>query len=136
MAIKLILSNPARSSKRYPITQEQIDEILANELKNYAFPVKPLYNSRIKDNGRTIAEMYKWGQLKRIKSIDIGKQDEPDRKFLIDTLLHEFYETEILEKQFFDDYYKILARPDSKRHEWIDEQIKQFFEKETDDELG
>jgi len=136
MVDTLILSNPARSSKRYPVTQEQIDDILDNELKNYVFPVKPLYNSRIKDNGRTIAEMYKWGQLKRIKSIDIGKQDEPDREFLIDTLLHEFYEAEILEKQFMDDYYRSLARPDLKRHEWIDEQIKQFFTEETYDELG
>jgi hypothetical protein len=137
MADMLILSNPAKSSSRYSVTQEEIDDILATELKNYAFPVKPLYNSRIKDNGRTIAEMYKWGQLKKIKSIDIGKQDQPDRAFLIDTLLHEFYEAEILERQFMDDFYRSLSKPDSKRHAWIDEQIELFFsDKETEDELG
>ena len=137
MVDKLILSNPAKSSNRYSVTQEEIDDILANELKNYVFPVKPLYNSRIKDNGRTIAEMYRWGQLKKIKSIEIGKQDQPDRAFLIDTLLHEYYEAEILEMQFMDDFYKSLARPDSKRHAWIDAQIELLFsEKETEDELG
>jgi hypothetical protein len=137
MADELIVSNPARSSKRYSVTQKEIDDILSDELKNYTFPVKPLYNSRIKDNGRTIAEMYKWGQLKRIKSIDIGKQDRPDREFLVDTLLHEYYEAEILENQFMDDSYRRLARPDSKRHAWIDEQIELFFnEKEKKDELG
>ena len=132
MVDKVIISNPSRAVERYPVTQEQIDDVLANELKDYIFPVKPLYNPRIKDNGRTIAEMYRWGQLKQIKSIDIGKQDKPDRAFLIDTLLHEFYEAEILEKQFMDDYYKSLSRPDSKRHAWIDEQIELFFKRLED----
>jgi hypothetical protein len=127
MENEVVLSNPASSSNRYPITQEHIDDILANELKEFVFSVRPLYNPRIKDNGRTIAEMYKWGQLKKIKSIEIGKQDKPDRAFLVDTLLHEYFEMEILEKQFTDDYYRDLANPDSKRHIWIDEQIARFF---------
>ena len=127
MENKVIISNPAKSSNRYPASQELIDNILANELKDFKFPVRPLYNPRIKDNGRTIAEMYKWGQLKQIKSIDIGKQDRSDRAFLIDTLLHEYYEAVILEKQFNDDYYKNISRPDIKRHAWIDEQIASFF---------
>ena len=127
MESEVIISNPAKSSNRYPVTQEQIDDILANELKDIKFPVRPLYNPRIKDNGRTIAEMYKWGQLKQIKSIDIGKQDKPDRAFLIDTLLHEYYEAIILENQFTDDYYKNISKKDNKRHAWIDEQITSFF---------
>ena len=124
-----VVSNPANSSNRHIITQEQIDDILANELQAFTFPVKPVYNPRIKDNGRTIAEMYKWGQLKRIVSIDIGKQDEPDREFLVDTLLHEFYEVEILEKQYIDDYYRALSRTDSKRHAWINDKISRFFKR-------
>ena len=127
MEVEVIISNPARSSRRYPVSQGLIDDILANELKDFKFPVKPLYNPRIKDNGRTVAEMYRWGQLKQIKSIDIGKQDRPDRAFLIDTLLHEYYEAIIFEKQFYDDYFKNIARTNVKRHTWIDEQIKSFF---------
>jgi len=112
---------------RYPITQNDIDDIVSNELNSLVFPVKPMYNSRIKDNGRTIAEMYKWGQLKQIRGIEIGKQDKPTREFLIDTLLHEYYEALILEKQFSDEFFNRLAKSDVKRHEWIDEQIRTFI---------
>jgi len=128
MVDEVIISNPSSTSRRYSITQELIDEILTNELKNFVFPVKPIYNSRIKDNGRTIAEMYKWGQLKQIKCIEIGKQDKTDRAFLIDTLLHEYYEAYILEKQFGDDFFRSLSRAEIKRHSWIDDQIKKFFD--------
>ena len=116
------------SSIRYPITQELIDDILNNELKDFDFPVKPVYNSRIRANGITKGEIYKWGQLKRIVSIEIGKQDKPDRAFIIDTMLHEYYEAFIMEKQFNDDFYtKLYKSGDKKRHEWIDEQINTFF---------
>ena len=113
---------------RYAITQEQIDSILENELKEYSFPVKPVYNPRIRANGRTIAEVYPWGQLKQIKAIEIGKQDVSDRKFLIDTLLHEYFEAEIFIKQYADEFYKNISKSgDYKRHMWINTQIDKFF---------
>jgi hypothetical protein len=119
---------PSHNLIRYPVTQEQIDDVLKNELKNFEFPVKPIYNPRIKDNGRTIGEIYKWGQLKQIKSIEIGKQDNQSRHFLIDTLLHEYYEAEIMEKQYTDDFYKKLSNlKDNERHNWIHKQIELFF---------
>jgi hypothetical protein len=121
-------TNPSSSFKRHAITQEQIDGILSNELAEFEFPVKPVYNPRIKDNGRTIGEIYKWGELKRIKSIDIGKQDRADREFLIDTILHEYYEAEIMKKQYTDEFYKSLHNASKEiRHEWIDTQIEKFF---------
>ena len=130
MENEIIKESPGGMSDRHPVTQEQIEDILENELKDFEFPVKPVYNSRIKDNGRTIAEMYRWGQLKQIKKIEIGKQDKPDRKFLIDTLLHEYYESEILIKQYSDKFYNKLNKAgNSERHKWINTQIDKFFKK-------
>jgi hypothetical protein len=126
----VIRTNPGNTSKRYPVTQEQIDDVLNNELKDYSFPVKPVYNPRIRSNGRTIADIYPWGQLKSIKSIEIGRQDMPDRSFLIDTLLHEFFEVEIFQKQYTDDFYKSLNNSgDEKRHKWIIDQIVEALKK-------
>ena len=128
----IVVTNPSvgNVSSRYLVTQGQIDDILNNELKMFEFPVKPVYNPRIKDNGRTIGEIYPWGELKRIKSIEIGKQDRKDKKFLIDTLLHEYYEAEILLKQYTDKFYESLSKvKEDKRHEWINIQINNFFKK-------
>ena len=122
----MIISNPSRASNRYPVTQAQIDDILENELKGFDFPIKPVYNPRIKDNGRIIAEVR--GQVKKIKKIEIGKQDKPERKFLIDTILHEYYESEILIKRLTSDIYLNLDNALAlERHKWIDSQISSFF---------
>ena len=124
----IISTNPSISPIRYPVTQELIDDILNNELKDYTFPAKPVFNSRIRANGITKGEVYQWGQLKRIVSIEIGKQDKPDREFLIDTMLHEYYEAYIMQKQFNEDFYtKLYKAGDIKRHEWINKQIEIFL---------
>jgi hypothetical protein len=45
-------------------------------------------------------------------------------------LLHEYYEAEILEKQYSNNYYKKLHQSgDIKRHKWINKQIDKFFNK-------
>jgi len=127
-----ILTSSSKSKKqnRYPVTQQQIDEILNNELKDYVFPVKPIYNSRIKDNGKTNAAISIGGTVKRIKSIEIGKQDEPDRKFLVDTLLHEYLEAEIFIKRELDPFYEKLDKPTNiERHKWIELEIIKFFDR-------
>ena len=127
---EILITNPSVSSNRYAINQNQIDEILENELKDFLFPVKPVYNSRIKDNGRIVAKIFKWGELEKIIKIEIGKQDSQNKEFLIDTLLHEFYEAEIMANQYYDDFYRQLSRAgDPKRHKWIEEKINDFFEK-------
>jgi len=128
MEKEIIHANPSVSSNRYPVNQEIIDDILNNELKELSFPVKPRYNSRIRANGITKGEIFPWGQLKRIVSIEIGKQDRADRKFLVDTLLHEYYESKIMINQYSNAYYNMLSKAgDAKRHKWIDDQIAAFF---------
>ena len=117
-------------SDRYSVTQEQIEDILENELKDFEFVVKPVYNPRIRANGITKGEIYPWGELKQIKSIEIGKQDNPNRSFLVDTLLHEYYEAEIMIKQYTNDFFKKLSRAGTvERHKWIDSQIAKFLNK-------
>jgi len=113
---------------RYPVTQRQIDSILDNELKDIQFPIKPVYNPRIKDNGRIIAERNALGRIVGIKKIEIGKQDKPDKKFLIDTILHEQLEAEILINQDFDPFYEQLGKAsDDDRHSWILQKITEYF---------
>jgi len=128
MESEIIKTYPSGVSDRYPVTQEQINDILENELKNFKFPVKPIYNPRIYANGITKGEIYPWGELKRIKSIEIGKQDNPNKKFLIDTLIHEYYEAEIMKNQYVDEFYRELSKAgEIKRHKWIEIQIAKFF---------
>jgi hypothetical protein len=121
------------SPVRHPISQEQIDDILADELKDFSFPVKPIYNPRIRANGRAVGVYYPGGQQIRIQKIEIGKQDSARKNFLVDTLLHEYYEAEIMRLQHVNELYKnLLAAGDTKRHRWINAQIDKFFsEKET-----
>ena len=128
---KIINESPSKKLNRYPVTQKQIDDILCNELKNIQFPVKPVYNPRIRANGITKGEMYSWGQLKKIESIQIGKQDSPSKEYLIDTLLHEYYEAEIMSRQYGEKFYNDLNKSgDIKRHAWINKQIERFFNNE------
>ena len=113
---------------RHPISQELIDDILSNELKEFHFPVKPLYNPYMKDYGRTTAAFFPWGELKHITSIEIGKQGEHDREFLIDTLLHEYFEVVFFEKKYNDEFFKALdIAGDAAIHKWIDERINEVF---------
>lgn len=90
------------------------------------FPIAPEYNSRIRDNGKTIATVYHWGEVKEIKAIYIGKQDKDTKEFLIDTLLHEKLEAKILITKT-DKYQKLNSMSDEKRHEYINNVIKRYF---------
>ena len=102
-----VRKSPSRKRNKHPISQIQIDDILTNELKDFNFPVKPIYNPRIWSNGMTSGHVYKWGQLKDgTLTIQIGMQDSPNKEFLIDTLLHEYYEAQILINQYTNEFYK------------------------------
>jgi len=120
------LENPAQSFIRHSVTQKQIDDILNNELKDFKFPVKPVYNPRIKANGRTVYRTLSSGQ-NIVTKIEIGKQDRPDKRHLTDTLLHEFYEADIVTKKN-ELYTKLDAATDIERHKWINRQITKHFE--------
>ena len=129
MEIEIFIENPSRSQLRFEITQEQIDDILSNELKAFVFPVKPVYNSKIADNGRTILGVT--GSSKIVKRIEIGKQDRADRKFLIDTILHEYYEADIVQNRHTNSLYWDLDRMTAvNRHKWINDKIAEFFKKQ------
>ena len=118
--------------ERYSVTQEQIDQIVLEDLSAYPFLVRPVYNARIRMNGKTSYLVYPSGRTE-VKSIEIGKQDSPRRDFLIDTILHEWLEAEILAKQWIDEKYSILHRlSDEKRHKWIQNEIKKYFMRRGD----
>lgn len=116
------------TSKGYPVTQEQIDDILANELKDFNFPVKPVANNRIKDHGVSKAQELPYGKVV-MQNIYIGKQKRNTRESLMDTLLHEYYESDIMLKKQYDDFYKeLFNQGDKEIHAYINGKIKKFFE--------
>jgi len=126
---ELTRENSASTLDRYPVTQEQIDDILRNELKDFEFPVHPTYNPRLRIGyGQTRYESYKGGRIGKITAIEIGKQQSPHRTSLISTLLHEHYEALILTNQKTDNFYlKLHNMTEKDRHSWIERQVSKFF---------
>lgn len=122
----IIIRDKKQSKNRYEIKEETINRLFNNELKNIKMPIKPTYNSKIRDNGKTIANTYPWGEVKELKGIYIGKQDKNTKEFLIDTLLHEKLEAKILITKT-EKYKKLNNISDDKRHEYINKIIKRYF---------
>lgn len=123
----IIIKEKRAQRNAYSLSQEQIDNICNNELKNIKFPKKPEYNSRIGDNGRTKYIEYPWGECKEITKIEIGKQDKNTKEFLIDSLLHEKLEAKIASNN--TSYYKKLKNmSDDDRHIYINKIIKRYFD--------
>ena len=123
----IIIKEKRAQRNAYAISQEQIDDICDNELKNIKFSKKPEYNPRIGDNGRTKYIDYPWGECKEITRIEIGKQDKNTKEFLIDSLLHEKLEAKIASTN--TDYYKRLKNiGDYDRHIYINKIIKRYFD--------
>jgi len=122
----IIIKEKRNNYNVYSITQQQIDNICNNELKNINFVCKPKYNPRIKDNGRTKYIDYPWGECKEIIAIEIGKQSKNTKEFLIDTLLHEKLEAKIV---FINTnkYRKIKLMNDIERHKYINKVITKYF---------
>ena len=113
---------------KYAISQNLIDDILKNELKNFNFPKSPVYNESLRRAyGLTRYKSYPWGETE-VTSIEVGKQGKADRNFLIDTLLHEYYEALIVNNQYKDKFYERLHYlPQTNRHEWVNKKIADFF---------
>lgn len=123
----IIIKEKRAQRNAYSLSQEQIDNICNNELKNIKFPKKPEYNPRIGDNGRTKYIEYPWGECKEITKIEIGKQDKNTKEFLIDSLLHEKLEAKIASTN--TSYYKKLKNmSDDDRHIYINKIIKRYFD--------
>ena len=122
----IIIRDKSNSKSRYEVSPNELNNIINNELSNIKFPITPTYNSRIRDNGKTIAALYPWGEVKEIKNIYIGKQDKETKEFLIDTLLHEKLEAKILLTKT-SKYQNLNNLSEEKRHEYINNVIKRYF---------
>ena len=121
----IIIRDKSKNKDRFVISQSDIDNVLANELSNIKFKAKPIYNSRIKDNGKTVGTLNSLGEIKKV-DIYIGKQDKDTKEFLIDTLLHEELEAKILVMN--TNKYRILNNADEDdRHLYINNVIKRYF---------
>lgn len=122
----IIIRDKSNSRSRYDVSSNELNNIVNNELSNINFPITPIYNSKIRDNGKTIATLYPWGEIKEIKNIYIGKQDKETKEFLIDTLLHEKLEAKILLTKT-STYQNLNNLSEEKRHEYINSVIKRYF---------
>ena len=111
----------------YPTSNEIINDILNKELKNVRFSTDILYNSRIRTPGATTYTYRGYGPL-IIKKIEIGKQYNPNREEVIDTILHEELEARILIKSYNSEFYnKLNTMSDDERHNYINKVIKVAF---------
>ena len=120
----------AKTNKRYPVTQKQIDDIIDKELNDIEIIKHPEYNSRLRSQGKTTAEMYPWGEVKQIKKIEIGPQSKDTKECLIDTIIHEELEAKIMIESKTNEFYKrIHEMSEEDRHSYINKTIKEFFEK-------
>lgn len=122
----IIIKEKRATRNAYSISQEQIDNICNNELKNIKFHKKPTYNARIGDNGRTKYIEYPWGECKEITAIEIGKQDKNTKEFLIDSILHEKLEAKIASINT-NKYQRLKKDTDENRHKYIDQVITRYF---------
>ena len=89
----------------------------------------PTYNGRLRDQGKTTAELYPWGEVKQIKKIEIGPQSKDTKECLIDSIVHEELEAKIMLESGKSDFYKeIHEMSDDDRHAYINSKIKELFE--------
>ena len=119
-----------RSSSRFATSQKHINDLIGDDLYNINFTVDPVYNPRIRDNGRTIiTESAVTGEVIRVEKVEIGKQDKGSAEFLIDTIIHEELEARIAirtgrSKKYNRLYYECT---DDERHEYINKLIDRYF---------
>lgn len=119
----------AMRAGKYPVTNKQIEDILQKEMSGVRVTQKPVYNGRIRSQGKTTATVYPWGETKSINAIEIGKQVKDTRECLLDTMLHEELEARILLKKDKSPYYeKLYNGGDKVIHAHIDRVIKKFFD--------
>lgn len=124
----VIIKEKTTSDNRFVTSQERIDEVLKGDLKGIDFSAKPVYNARIRCNGRTIIAEDNDRNVIYIERIEIGKQDKSSVEFLEDTIIHEELEARIAMRSIHSTKYKILYNSnDVIRHEYINGRIKRYF---------
>jgi hypothetical protein len=60
-------SNTSKT-KKYPTTQNEIDEIIKNALSGIRFCALPIYNARLRSAGEATSMLYSWGEIKSQKN--------------------------------------------------------------------
>lgn len=117
-------------NSRFPTSQDMIDSLIESDMPNIKFTFKPVYNSRIRANGKTvIVEDRYTGKVKYIDSVQIGKQDKPSAEFLEDTIIHEELEARIAMRSLFSHKFSRLYHDcsDYERHKYINSRIERYF---------
>lgn len=69
------------ASGRYSVSQQKIDSLTSGKLSGINTPVPVMYNARLRCNGKTTAELYQWGAVKRVTKIEVGAQDRESEGF-------------------------------------------------------
>lgn len=112
---------------KYPVSNDQINSIIENELSGVRMSSHPVYNGRIASAGKTVGTISPMGSIK-IKSMEIGKQYSDTKEALIDTIVHEELEARIMVRsRYSKKYSKLNTASDSVRHKYINRVIKKYF---------
>ncbi len=82
-------SEKASKSQRFATSQGYIDGLVKNDLMGVKLTKQPIYNSRIRSNGKTTYSVSPSGRVIEVKKVEIGKQDRSSKGFFLDTILHE-----------------------------------------------
>lgn len=123
-----LYKSKAQSRYIYESSQAEIDELLVNELSGIRFSKKPVYSNRIKTPGKTVIMRDESGS-KYIKSMQIGRQEHPGRKELIDSLVHEELEARIaLNRHSSEKYWTLNYCSGDERHAYIQKNINKFMQ--------
>ncbi|MBR5156481.1 MAG: hypothetical protein IKW59_01805 [Clostridia bacterium] len=124
----IIIKEKRASDGRYTWSQQTLEEIKNNDLSGIRFTKEPIYNPRIRCNGKTTIAVNKYNDVLYIEKIEIGKQDKSSLEFLEDTIIHEELEARIAMKSNLSSKYKHLYTADElKRHDYINKVINRFF---------
>lgn len=122
------LSRKNALNYRFAVSQERIDSVIEDDLKGIKFTSKPVYNPRIRDNGKTTIREYYDGTVKEIVKVEIGKQDKSSAEFLEDTILHEELEARIaIRSKYSERYNNLYNSNDIDRHKYINKIIERYF---------
>lgn len=117
-----------RFSGRYSAIQERIDQLIHDDLSGINFTEKPVYNSRIRSNGKTTVREFADGTVKEVVKVEIGKQDNSSAESLEDSILHEELEARIAIRSRYSKRYKELYKSnDDERHRYINRVIERYF---------
>jgi hypothetical protein len=118
--------NP-RKNDSFSKSQEIVDEAIGKHLKGIRFTMKPVYNDRIKNNGRTVINVL--GNKKTVKKVEIGRQEHDSEFHLLDTLIHEELEARIAvraDRNWHGKYGKMFGKIEQ-THKYIYAVIARYF---------